>query len=79
MCLQSEKVQKFEQTGSVGNEKTPSYARTARTAENMAAVRDSAAEETSTSTHRRAQQLHRSRSSLMNFIHKDLHLHTYKV
>ena len=47
-------VQKFEQTGSVGDVKTPVHARTARTAENIAAVRDSVAEEPSTSTHRRA-------------------------
>ena len=33
----------------------------------------------STSTRRRAQQLHLSRSSLMNIMHKDLHLHAYKV
>ncbi|XP_075149038.1 uncharacterized protein LOC142222673 [Haematobia irritans] len=45
----------------------------------MAAVRDSVAEEPSTSTRRRAQQLHLSRSSLMNIMHKDLHLHAYKV
>ena len=69
-------VQKFEQTGSVGEVKTPVHARTARTAENIAAVRDSVAEEPFTSTRRRAQKLHLSRSSLMNIMHKDLHLHT---
>lgn len=74
-------VQKFEQTGSVGDMKTPVHARTARTAENIAAVRDSVAEEPSTSTRRRAQQLHISRSSLLNIVHKDkdLHLNAYKV
>ena len=66
-------VQTFEQTGSVGDVKTPMHARTARTAENIAAVRDSVAEEPSTSTRRLAQQLHLSRSSLMNIMHKDLH------
>ena len=70
--------QKFEETGSVGNVKTPVHARTARTAENIAAVRDSVAEEPSTSTRRRAQQLHLPRSSLMNIMHKDLNLHAYK-
>ena len=45
-------VQKFEQTGSVGDVKTPVHARTARTAENIAAVRYSVAEESSTSTRR---------------------------
>ena len=72
-------VEKFEQTGSVEDVRTPVHARTARTAENIAAVRDSVAEEPSTSTRRRAQQLHLSRSSLMNIMHKDLHLHAYKV
>ncbi|XP_053949535.1 uncharacterized protein LOC128857797 [Anastrepha ludens] len=72
-------MQKFEQTGSVGDVKTPVHARTARTAENIAGVRDSVVEEPSTSTRRRAQQLHLSRSSLMNIILKDLHLHAYKV
>lgn len=72
-------VAKFEQTGSVGDVKTPVRARTARTAENIAAVRDSVAEQPSTSTRRRAQQLHLTRSSLMNIMHKDLHLHAYKV
>lgn len=72
-------VQKLEQTGSVGDVKTPVHAHTARTAETIAAVRDSVAEEPSTSTRRRAQQLHLSRSSLLNIMHKDLHLHAYKV
>src|SRR5215469_12205854 len=72
-------VQKFWQTGSVGDLKAPVHARTARTAENIAAVRDSVAVKPSTSTRRRAQQLHLSRSSLMTIMHKDLHLHAYKV
>ena len=72
-------VEKFEQTGSVEDVRTPVHARTARTAENIAAVRDSVAEEPSTSTRRRALQLHLSRSTLMNIMHKDLHLHAYKV
>ena len=59
-------VQKFEQTGYVGDVKIPVHAGTARTAENIAAIRDSVAEESYTSTSRRAQQLHLSRSSLMN-------------
>ncbi|KAL7631744.1 UNVERIFIED_CONTAM: hypothetical protein RMT77_017953 [Armadillidium vulgare] len=40
-------LKKFEQTGSVGDLKRPVHARTARTAENIAAVRDSVAEEPS--------------------------------
>ena len=72
-------VHKFEQTGSVGDVKRPAHARTARTAENIATIRDSVAEEPSTSTRRRSQQLHLSRSSMMNIMHKDLHLHAYKV
>ena len=78
MCVQSKKSCKnFEQTGSVGDVKTPVHARTALTAENIAAVRDSVAEEPSTSTRRRAQQLHLSRSSLMNILHNDLHLYAF--
>ena len=42
-------MQKFEHSWSVGDVKTPVHARTARTAENIAAVRDSVAEEPSTS------------------------------
>src|SRR5215469_8407965 len=61
-------VHKFEQTGSVGVLKTPVHARTACTAENIAAVRDSVTEEPSTSTRRRAQQLQFSCSSLMNIM-----------
>jgi len=72
-------VQKLKQTGSVGDVKTPVHAHTARNAETIAAVRDSVAEGPSTSTRRRAQQLHLSRSSLLNIMHKDLHLHAYKV
>ena len=69
-------VQKLKQPGSV---KIPVHARTARTAENIGDVRDSVAEEPSTSIRRRAQQLHLSRSPLMNIKHNDLHLHAYKV
>lgn len=60
-------VQKFEKTGSI-DVKTPVHTRIARTAENIDAVRDSVAEELSTSTRRRAQQIHLSLSPLMNII-----------
>lgn len=55
------------------------HVRTARTAKNMAAVRDSLTEEPSTSTHCRVQQLHLSRSLLINIMHNDFHLHAYKA
>ena len=55
------------------------HARTARTAENIATVRDSVTEEPSTSTRRRAQQLHLSRSSSMNIMHKDLNLYAFTL
>lgn len=72
-------VRKFQQTGSVGNVKTPVHARPVRSAENISVVRDSVAEEPSTSTRRRAQQLNISRTSLMRILNKDLNLHAYKV
>ncbi|XP_055915177.1 uncharacterized protein LOC129948269 [Eupeodes corollae] len=71
-------VKKFEKTGSVKDVKTPVHARSARTAENIAAVRDSLAAEPSISIRRRAQQLQLSRSSLMNIMQKDLQLHPNK-
>ena len=40
-------VQKFEQTGSVGDVKAPVLPRAARTAENIAAVRNSVADKPS--------------------------------
>jgi hypothetical protein len=80
MCVQSQKLCKnLTKPGLVGDVKTPVHARTAHTAENIAAVRDCATEEPSTSTRRHAQQLHLSRSSLINIIHEYLHLHAYKV
>jgi hypothetical protein len=59
--------------------KKPGHARNVCNAENIAAVRDSVAEEPSTSTRRRAQQLHMQRSSLIRILHKDLNMHAYKV
>ena len=49
---------KFQQTGSVGNVKTPVHTHAVRSAENIS-VRDSVAEEPSTSTRRCAQQLNK--------------------
>ena len=72
-------IMKFEQTGSVGDVKTPVHVRRVRNAQNIAAVRDSVADEPSTSTRRRSQQLHISRTSLIRILHKDLNLHAYKV
>jgi hypothetical protein len=59
--------------------KKPGHARKVCNAENIAAVRDSVAEESSTSPRRRAQQLHMSRSSLIRTLHQDMNLHAYKV
>ncbi|ENN73782.1 hypothetical protein YQE_09616, partial [Dendroctonus ponderosae] len=50
-----------------------------RSAENIAVVCDSAAEEPSTSTRRRAQQVNISRTSLMRILNKDLNSHAHKV
>ena len=43
-------VRKFQQIGCVGNVKTPVHARPVRSAENISVVRESVAEELSTST-----------------------------
>ena len=72
-------MRKFQQTGSVGNVKTPVHARPVRSAVNISVVCDSVAEEPPTSTCRRAQQLNISRTSLMRILNKDLNLNAYKV
>ena len=61
-------VRKFQQTGSVGNVKIPVNARPVRPAKNISVVRDSV-----------AQQLSTSRTSLMRILNKDLNLHAFKV
>ncbi len=71
-------VQSLSKTGSVEDVKTPVHARTARTAENMLLVRDREVKSRPPNSSS-CPQLCLSCSSLMNIMHKDLHLHAYKV
>lgn len=72
-------VIKFEESGSVGDIKTPVRCRTSRSAENIAAVRESVAENPGTSIRHRSQQIDIPRSSLHRILTKYLNLHPYKI
>lgn len=72
-------ITKFEQNGQVTNVKLPVRTRSARSAENIAAVAESVAENPGLSIPRRSQQLGISKTSLHRILHKDLSLHAYKV
>lgn len=72
-------VNKFEETGSVCDIVRPVHHRNARSTENIAAVRESVAEERNLSIPRRAQQLGLSYGTLWRILHLDLHLHPYKI
>lgn len=72
-------VAKFELTGSVNNQSTPLRQRNARSAENIAAVRDSVQENPKQSIPRRAQELGLSKTSTWRILRRDLGLHPYKI
>lgn len=72
-------VKKFEETGSIGDRLRPAQRRGVRLAENIAAVRESVAEEPGVSIRRRSQVLGFSYGSLWRILHQDLHLHPYKI
>jgi hypothetical protein len=72
-------VDKFYQTGSVHDLPRSGGPRTARSAENIAAVSESVRENPRTSVRHRAQELGLSRSSTHRILRIDLHLHPYKV
>lgn len=72
-------AKKFERTGSVLDVQHSVRARSARTIENIVAVRDSVAESPETSVRHRAQELHLTPSTLHRILTKDLNLHAYKV
>jgi len=69
-------VKKFEKTGSVTDIAKPVHHRNARSAENIAAVSESVADDP-ISIPRRAQHLGLSYGSLWRILHLDLHLHPY--
>ena len=72
-------VAKFESTGSINNLPTPVRAKTARSAENIAAVRDSVQENPRQSILRRSQELGLSQTSTWRILRQDLGLHPYKI
>lgn len=72
-------VAKFEKAGSVNNQPTPARRRNARSAENIAAVRESVQENPRQSIPRRAQTLGLSQTSTWRILRRDLGLHPYKI
>jgi transposase len=72
-------VNKFKETGSVADVKTPTRARLRRSDENIAAVRENVAENPDTSIRHRAQELNLSTTTVQRILTKDLLLHAYKI
>jgi len=72
-------VAKFESTGSINNQPTTVCRRNARSAENIAAVRESVREKSRRSISRRSQELGLSATSTWRILRRDLGLHLYKI
>lgn len=72
-------VRKFEETGSTLNKRVPGRRRSARTDENIERVRASVRQQPNLSTRKRAAALNVTRSSVLRILHKDLHMHPYKI
>lgn len=72
-------VKKFDETGCVTDKPKSGRPKTVRTNENIAAVSESVENEPTTSISRRSQELGISYGSLWRILHKDLHLHAYKI
>jgi len=72
-------VAKFESTGSINNQPTPVRRQNARSAENIAAVRESVWENPRRSISHRSQQLGLSATSTWRILRRDLDLHPYKI
>lgn len=72
-------ITKFENTGSVSDQTVPVRRRTARSIENIEAVRQSVRNNPSQSISRRAQELDFSWGTTWRILHMDLKLHPYKV
>ncbi len=71
-------VAKFESIGSINNQPTSIRRRNARSAENIAAVRESVQENLRRSISRRSQELGLSVTSTWRILRRDLGLHPYK-
>ena len=69
----------MKETGSLIDKPKCEKPKTVRTLENIAAVAESVCETSSTSIHRRSQQLNISETSLRRILHKDLGMTPYKV
>ena len=72
-------VDKFESTGSVNDRPTPVRRRNARSAENIATIRESVQENPRQSIPRRAQEFGLSQTSTWRILRRDLSLHPYKI
>lgn len=72
-------IEKFRETGSVGDAKHTGRPKTSRSNVNIEAVRASVGDNPGTSIRRRGQELQISRSSLQRILTKDLCLHAYKI
>jgi len=72
-------VVKFESTSSINNQPTPVRRRNARSAENIAAVRESVRENPRWSISCRSQELNFSATSTWRILRRDLDLHSYKI
>ena len=72
-------VKIFDETGMVTNIERPVYYRFARSAENIAFVSESFAEDPNVSNPRNAQQLGLSYDTLWRILHSGLHLHLCEV
>jgi len=72
-------VAKFESTDSINNQPTSVRRRNARSAENIAAVRESVRENPRRSISRRSQELGLSATSTGRILRRDLGLHPYKI
>lgn len=72
-------INKFEHLGQVTDVKTPTRARSARSAKNISAAVENVEENSRLSIARRSQELGISESSLQRILHNDLGLKAYKI
>ena len=72
-------IEKFRETGSVGDAKHTGRPKTSRSNVNIEAVRESVGENPGTSIRHRGQELQISRSSLQRILEKDLCIHAYII
>lgn len=72
-------IKKFEETGSVHDKPHPGRPKAENFAENIAVINESVETDRATSVRRRSQLLCISPTSLWRILHKNLHLHAYKI